>query len=183
MNSGYGPDPVRPIPPQRHQIRQYGVHLYLPWQIVNIYEGLTSRIEVSKYAVIKGWCFPHAKLWKVLLYARINYLKTHDILFDGTTGTESLNLLYSVPSTTNLLNQSENFIHERPSPLEAINYVYKIPIFDSALHYLHSAAGFTTKATWIKNIRMGNYFTWPLLTVNNFNNFPIFGRDAKESYV
>lgn len=33
--------------------------------------------------------------------------------------------------------------------------------------------GFPTKATWIKAIQAGNYATWPLLNVENFNkHFP-----------
>ncbi len=41
------------------------------------------------------------------------------------------------------------------------------------IRYLHVAAGYPTKKTWIKAIRNGNFITWPSLTVANINkHFP-----------
>jgi hypothetical protein len=43
--------------------------------------------------------------------------------------------------------------------------VYTLPSIKQAIRYLHAAAGFPTKDTWIKAITNGNYITWPRLTV------------------
>ncbi|KAL7475165.1 hypothetical protein ACHAW6_005726, partial [Cyclotella cf. meneghiniana] len=42
-----------------------------------------------------------------------------------------------------------------------------------SIRYLHAAAGFPTKSTWISAIRKGNYSTWPLINVKNVHkHFP-----------
>ena len=35
------------------------------------------------------------------------------------------------------------------------------------MRYLHAAAGFPVKDTWLRAIKSGNYATWPGLTYNN----------------
>ena len=56
---------------------------------------------------------------------------------------------------------------------ETINNVYELPSLAHTFRYLHAAAGFPTKSTWIKSIRNGNYLTWPLLAIYNVNrHFP-----------
>ena len=42
---------------------------------------------------------------------------------------------------------------------EAINHVYKLPSIKPAICYLHTAAGFSTKATWLKAIQKRNYLS------------------------
>ena len=139
---------------------------------VNIYDGRTARIEVSEAAVLRGWRCPRSKLWRVPLQAKVTNLNAHTLLLDGPNGTESLNSLYSLPSSTTMLNHIEAFTQgPTPSPVEAINNVYELPSIEPAIRYLHGAAGFPPKATWIKAIRNGNYLTWPLLTVKNVNKY------------
>ena len=85
------------------------------------------------------------------------------------------NLRYVVPSTAAFLEQINIFIQELAHPLQTdtINNVYKIPSIGRAVRYLHAAAGFPTKATWIKTIRKGNYLSWPLMNVKNVSkHFP-----------
>ena len=56
---------------------------------------------------------------------------------------------------------------------DTIGNVYELPSIEQTIWYLHAAAGFPTKTTWLKAIRKGNYNTWPLLTVKNVNkHFP-----------
>ncbi len=43
--------------------------------------------------------------------------------------------------------------------------VYSLPSIEQTIRYLHAAAGFPTKDTWVKAIKRGNYKTWPGLTV------------------
>ncbi len=43
--------------------------------------------------------------------------------------------------------------------------MYELPSIGQTIRYLHAAAGYPVKATWLKAIRNGNYNTWPLITV------------------
>eukprot|EP00804_Cyclotella_cryptica_P009053 CCRYP_003151-RA/>CCRYP_003151-RA protein AED:0.23 eAED:0.28 QI:0/0/0/1/0/0/3/0/973 len=44
---------------------------------------------------------------------------------------------------------------------------------EQSIRYLHAAAGFPTKSTWLAAIRKGNYSTWPLITVKSVHkHFP-----------
>jgi len=140
---------------------------------VNIYDGHTARIVVSEAAVLKGWRCPQSKLWRVPLQSHVTDLNMHTLLLDGPTGCESLNSLYTVPSSAAMLDHIELFTSNphRPNPTEAINNVYELPSIEKAVRYLHGAAGFPTKATWLKSIRNGNYLSWPLVNVKNVNKF------------
>ena len=135
---------------------------------VNIYDGRTARIMISEEAVLRGWRCPRTRLWRIPLQAHVTNLNTHTLLLDGPTGTESLNSLYSVPSTAKMLNHIEAFASQ---PAETINNVYELPSIEPTIRYLHAAAGYPTKATWLEYIRQGNYITWPLVNVKNVNKY------------
>ena len=45
-----------------------------------------------------------------------------------------------------------------------INQVYNLPSIPKAIKFLHAAAGFPIKETWIKAIKNGHYKTWPIIT-------------------
>ena len=53
-----------------------------------------------------------------------------------------------------------------------INNVYKLATQPKIIRYMHAAAGFLMKATWIKVIRKGNYTIWPGLTVEMVTKYP-----------
>jgi hypothetical protein len=56
---------------------------------------------------------------------------------------------------------------------EAASNVYSLPSIPQAIKYLHAAAGFLTKDTWVKAIKNGNYVSWPGLIVDGVNkHFP-----------
>jgi hypothetical protein len=56
---------------------------------------------------------------------------------------------------------------------EKVNNVYNILSIKEAIHYLHAAAGFPVKETWVKAIRASNFITWPGITVKTVNrHFP-----------
>ena len=38
---------------------------------------------------------------------------------------------------------------------------------EALVHYMHAAAGFPVKSTWLKSIKHGNYNSWPGLTYKN----------------
>ena len=83
--------------------------------------------------------------------------------------------MYDVPSPAKILNHIELFNNDlaQPNTAEAINNVYKLPSIERVVRYLHGAAGFPTKSTWISAIFKGNFLTWLLINVKNVNkNFP-----------
>jgi hypothetical protein len=47
---------------------------------------------------------------------------------------------------------------------EQANNAYDLPSISKTVKYLHAAAGFPVKETWIKAIKHGNYNTWPTIT-------------------
>ena len=132
---------------------------------VNLSDSRTARIVVSEEAMLKGWFCPHTKMWLTPLQAKVTELKRHTLVLDGPNGTESLNPLYEVPSCARILKHIEVFKKDRPPPSEAINNVYELPSIEPAIRYLHGAAGFPTKATWIKAIRNGSYLSWPPVNI------------------
>jgi hypothetical protein len=48
---------------------------------------------------------------------------------------------------------------------EEANNVYSLPSIPQTLTYLHAAAGFPVKETWMDAINAGNLITWPILTI------------------
>ena len=110
---------------------------------------------------------------RVPLQSHATDLNMHILLLDGPTGCESLNSLYTVPSSAAMLDHIELFTSNphRPNPTEAINNVYELPSIEKAVRYLHGAAGFPTKATWLQSFRNDNYLSWPLVNVKNVNKF------------
>ncbi len=56
-----------------------------------------------------------------------------------------------------------------PPPNDVICNVHNLPSTPMTIRYLHAAAGYPTKPTWIAAIKNRNFVTWPLLTVKNVN--------------
>ena len=153
---------------------------------VNIYDGWTARIEVSEALVLRGWHCSQTKPWRVPLQEHITNLSNQTLIRDGPTGTKFLNSLYSLPSTTKILNHIEAFTQgPMTHPLEAINnvYEYELPSIEPEIRYLHGAAGFPPKYTWTKSIRKGNYPTWPLLTIRNVNKFFLKSEETQKGHM
>ena len=56
---------------------------------------------------------------------------------------------------------------------EHANHAYSIPSTEGKIRFLHAAAGFPTKDTWLKAIKAGNYVTWPGINIKTVNrHFP-----------
>ena len=49
----------------------------------------------------------------------------------------------------------------------AARNAYDLPSLEALVRYIHAAAGFPVKSTWIKAIKKGNFATWPGLTYSN----------------
>lgn len=54
---------------------------------------------------------------------------------------------------------------------EIASNVYDLPSTEQVVRYLHAAAGFPTKATWLKAINDGFYATWPMINARNVNKY------------
>jgi hypothetical protein len=66
------------------------------------------------------------------------------------------------------------------STKESANNVYDLPSINQTVKYLHAAAGFPTRETWLKAINAGNFATWPTITSNNVRrHFPESDETAK----
>ena len=139
---------------------------------VNIYYGRTATIKVSKAAVLQGWQCPRKRLWRIPLTSDIININTDIFLLDIPDGRNTLNALYSVPPFR-AMHCHIDAMRNRPLPGEAINHVYELPRVEPAIRYMDAAAGFPTKATWLKAIRKGNFISWPLVNVKNIHKcFP-----------
>ena len=86
-------------------------------------------------------------MWIIPLKAQVTDLNRHTLILDSPNRTESLNPLCVVPTCTCILKHIEIFKKDRPAPADEINNVYKLPSIEPEIRYLHSAAGFPTKAT------------------------------------
>ena len=75
----------------------------------NIYNGRTATITVSEDAVLKGRRCPRTKLWRIPLRDQVMDLKMYTILLNGPTGREQLNSLYTVPTSSSVLDHIECF--------------------------------------------------------------------------
>ena len=118
---------------------------------VNIYDGLKTKIEIKDEAIIRGWRDPETGLYRIPLKSKTDNWNTDTIL---------LNKEGSKKITMNI-----------PKASEEINNVYELPSTEKAIRFLHAAAGFPTKLTWLKAIRAGNYESWPMITVKNVNKY------------
>ena len=140
-----------------------------------MYDEQTVKINVSEEAVLKGWICPHTKLWHIPLQTHITNLTTQTLLLNGCTGFESKNHRYVVPNTKAFLEKMNLFTQEPAHPLQTdtVKNIYELPSIGRAVRYLHAAAEFPTKSSWIKAIRKGDYLSWPLINVQNMSkHFP-----------
>ena len=108
---------------------------------VRIFDAEAAKFNVEGKMVLKGWRCNETGLWRIPL--RENW---------SNQNTETA--LLSQESSNILTNKAE-----------FINNVYELPSTEQVVAWYHAAAGYPTKATWIKAIENGHYATWPLLTV------------------
>ena len=66
----------------------------------------------------------------------------------------------------------------------AIFNVYELPNIEQAVPYLHAAAGFPTKRTWLKaKVWRGNYKTWSLLNVKNVHTHFLESEETQKGHM
>ena len=122
-------------------------------------------------------------MWRTPLQPQISNNKTDTLLLNGPTGTESLNTTYTVPKSARILQHMQTNCDNRLAPDEAIKNVYELPSTELTIRYLHGAAGFPTKETWLKSIRKGNYQSWPLVNSKNVNNIFPESEDTQKGHM
>eukprot|EP00804_Cyclotella_cryptica_P004958 CCRYP_014075-RA/>CCRYP_014075-RA protein AED:0.08 eAED:0.06 QI:0/0/0/1/1/1/2/0/1100 len=135
---------------------------------VNFYDS--NKIHVNATSILQGYRCPHTGLWRVPLRQITCNINNDTLILDSPCGTKSLNTKYVVPSTEEIRALiAASSTREQHSILN----VYELPSIQQTIRYLHAAAGFPAKTTWMAAIRHGNYNTWPLVTVANVHkHFP-----------
>jgi hypothetical protein len=127
---------------------------------VNVYNAQNTKVIVTWQAIIKGWFGKKANLWQISLVP---------IVLDNNTDTV---LVKKAPP---------EFLPNRPPPTEAVHNVYKLKTQPELVRYLHAAAGFPTKPTWVAAIKNRQYTSWPGLTVKvTAKHFPESNKTTKE---
>jgi hypothetical protein len=114
---------------------------------VNVYDAEMTKVVPTKQAVMTGWRDRITGLWRVPLQHNVANINTD----------------------TAQLNQNDtNAITD-----EVAANVYDLPSTERVIRYLHAAAGFPTKSTWLQAIKAGFCATWPMLTTKNVTkHFP-----------
>eukprot|EP00804_Cyclotella_cryptica_P003874 CCRYP_015759-RA/>CCRYP_015759-RA protein AED:0.31 eAED:0.31 QI:0/0/0/1/0/0/3/0/812 len=135
---------------------------------VNFYDS--NKIHVNATSILQGYRCPHTGLWRVPLHQITRNINNDTLILYSPCGTKSLNTKYVVPSTEEIRALlASSGTREQHSILN----VYELPSIQQTIRYLHAAAGFPAKTTWMAAIRHGNYNTWPLVTVANVHkHFP-----------
>jgi hypothetical protein len=112
---------------------------------VQIFDAETAHINVQGKTVLRGWCCPQTKLWRVPLKQQWP---------DLTNDTALLN-----ESATKILMKMRG----QKNHDEVVNSVNELPNLQQVVRWYHAAAGYPIKASWLKAIEAGFFATWPLL--------------------
>eukprot|EP00804_Cyclotella_cryptica_P002412 CCRYP_004109-RA/>CCRYP_004109-RA protein AED:0.25 eAED:0.31 QI:0/0/0/1/0.33/0.25/4/0/631 len=135
---------------------------------VNFYDSAT--INITERAVLTGYRCPRTGLWRIPLRPATVNDNTDTLILDSKCGLQSTHPRYHVPTPTHI---REHLQASLQCNTDHILNVYELPSIEQSIRYLHAAAGFPTKSTWLAAIRKGNYSTWPLITVKNAHkHFP-----------
>ena len=122
-------------------------------------------------------------MWRIPLQPHIINNNTDILLLNVPIGTESLNTTYTVTNSACILQHIKTCCDDCPDTYEAINNVYELPRTDPTIRYLHGAAGFPTKATWLKAIHKGNYQLWTLVNSKNFNKILLESEETQKGHM
>jgi hypothetical protein len=69
------------------------------------------------------------------------------------------------------LNPNNNVTPVWATQVPAAINAHDLPSVGALVHYLHAAAGFPVKSTWLAAIKAGNYASWPGLTYANASKY------------
>lgn len=91
---------------------------------VEVYEHKRFKVQVYEKAILRGWIDNIPILWRVPIKEKVVNKNTETLLLDRPDPVHGKNVYYELPSST-----------------------------EKTIKYLHEAAGFPTKKTWIKAIK------------------------------
>eukprot|EP00804_Cyclotella_cryptica_P002887 CCRYP_009399-RA/>CCRYP_009399-RA protein AED:0.22 eAED:0.24 QI:0/0/0/1/1/1/2/0/735 len=135
---------------------------------VNFYNS--DKIHINATSILQGYRCKHTGLWRVPLRQITRNVNNDTLILDSPCGTKLLNTKYVVPSIAAVQNHLKS---SREREQHTILNVNELPSIEQTIRYLHTAAGFPTKTTWMAAIRHRNYNTWPLITIANIHkHFP-----------
>ena len=83
---------------------------------VNIYDGRTVKITVSEEAVLKGWRCPRTRIWIIPLKHTVKNEQTDTLILNSPSGLESLNSVYSLPSSDAITTHVAACCDNQPPP-------------------------------------------------------------------
>jgi hypothetical protein len=149
---------------------------------VNFYNARTTKVMVLEEAILTGWRGTHQKMWRVPLVPIVTNLNTDMLLLDHPSRLDSLNAMYAVSSSTVACNHMVLHLGKL-AQRDHIHNVYELPSVEPTIQYLHGAAGFPTRASWLKAIRHGNYLSWPLINIKNVTKFFPESEEAQKGHM
>jgi predicted aspartyl protease len=112
---------------------------------VQVFDAEASKFKVKGEVVMKGWRCPETKLWRIPLVPQ-------------WTNNNTETALLSQKATDIMVERRKEW------KFDLVNSVYELPNTEQVVAWYHAAAGYPTKATWLKAIEAGFYATWPMLT-------------------
>jgi hypothetical protein len=114
---------------------------------VNIYDATNAEVNVRREAIMRSWFDMTANLWCIPLLPIVQNANTNTVLVKK-------------PLT--------EFLPNCPPLTEAVHNVYEFKMQPELIWYLHTAAGFLMKPTWLAAIKNKQFDSWPGLTVKAF---------------
>jgi hypothetical protein len=107
---------------------------------VNIYDASNTEVIITRKAILRGWFDKTANLWCIPLLPLVQNTNTDTVLVKK-------------PPT--------EFLPDCPPPTKTVHNVYELKTQPKLIQYLHIAAGFLTKPTWIAAIKNKKIASWP----------------------
>ena len=111
----------------------------------NIYDVQTTRIKISKAAVLKVLQCLLARLCCIPLKSNITNRKTYTLLSNIPDGQQYKNPIFSIPTSPMVVNHVKFLMDKHYKPPETIKTFYELPSIEPKIRYLHTAAGFMKK--------------------------------------
>jgi hypothetical protein len=111
---------------------------------VHVYDASNMKVIMTRQAILRGWLNKDANLYRIPLVP---------IVLNNNTDT----VLIRTPPT--------KFLPDHLPPTKAAHNVYELKMQPELVGYLHAAAGFSTKQTWLAGIKNKQFASWPGLTI------------------
>ena len=107
---------------------------------------------------------------------------TDTLILDHPSGQDSPNSMYTI-KTNQLTRKYVALQMCKNHCQEYLRKVYELPSVEPTIWYLHGAAGFPTKASWLKAICKGNYLSWQLINVKNVAKYVPESKETQKGHL